>query len=187
MGHDVTIYEQRKNLGGMLRYGIPNYRLPRKILDEEISVLLQDRVKVITEAEVGTFDYEIKDIWADYDAMYLAIGAHIDRKIGIEGENLKGVISAVEMLRDIGDEHFPDFKDKDIVVIGGGNVAMDVARSAMRLGASRVRIAYRRRKVDMTALPEEVEGAIAEGCEVMDLHAPVRIESDEKGCVALLG
>ena len=80
----------------------------------------------------------------------------------------------------------PDFTGLDVVVVGGGNVAMDVARSAVRLGAKTVRIAYRRRKVDMTALPEEVEGAIAEGCEVVDLHAPLRIEKDENGKVAAL-
>lgn len=77
------------------------------------------------------------------------------------------------MLRHIGDDEMPDFTGMDVVVVGGGNVAMDVARSAVRLGAKSVRIAYRRRKVDMTALPEEVEGAIAEGCEVVDLHGPV--------------
>ena len=95
-------------------------------------------------------------------------------------------MSAVEMLRSIGDGEMPDFKDRDIIVIGGGNVAMDVARSAVRLGAKRVRIAYRRRKVDMTALPEEVEGAIAEGCEVLDLHAPLSIEKDGQGKVSAL-
>ncbi len=99
------------------------------------------------------------DLRNEYDAVYIAIGAHIDRKMGIEGEDAEGVISAVEMLRGIGDDEMPDFTGKDIVVIGGGNVAMDVARSAVRLGAKRVRIAYRRRAVDMTAMPEEVEGA----------------------------
>ena len=118
-------------------------------------------IDVITGAVVGEKPYLIQDIRPQYDAVYIAIGAHTDRKIGMEGEDAEGVMSAVEMLRSIGDGDMPDFKDRDIIVIGGGNVAMDVARSAVRLGAKRVRIAYRRRKVDMTALPEEVEGAIA--------------------------
>lgn len=186
MGHKVTIYEKEKQLGGMLRYGIPSYRLPREILDEEIHQLLSVGIDVITGAVVGEKPYLIQDIRPQYDAVYIAIGAHTDRKIGMEGEDAEGVMSAVEMLRSIGDGDMPDFKDRDIIVIGGGNVAMDVARSAVRLGAKRVRIAYRRRKVDMTALPEEVEGAIAEGCEVLDLHAPLSIEKDDQGKVSAL-
>ena len=184
-GHDVTIYEQRKQLGGMLRYGIPSYRLPREILDKEIRGLLDAGIRVVTDVKIGD-DISIGEIRSGCDAMYVAIGAHVDRKIGIEGEDADGVLSAVEMLRGIGDNDMPDFSGLDVVVVGGGNVAMDVARSAVRLGAKTVRIAYRRRKVDMTALPEEVEGAIAEGCEVVDLHAPLRIEKDENGKVAAL-
>ena len=128
----------------------------------------------------------ILELRSQYDAVYIAIGAHTDRKIGIEGEDAEGVVSAVEMLRGIGDDQLPDFTGKDIIVIGGGNVAMDVARSAIRLGAKRLRIAYRRRREDMTAMPEEVEGAIAEGCELVELHAPMRIEKDAGGKVAAL-
>ena len=185
MGHEVTIFEQRKKLGGMLRYGIPNYRLPREILDQEIEHLLSIGIKVKTGVSVGE-DPNIADLRKEYDAVYIAIGAHTDRKMGIEGEDAEGVISAVEMLRGIGDDELPDFTGKDIIVIGGGNVAMDVARSAIRLGAKRLRIAYRRRAVDMTAMQEEVAGAIEEGCELLDLHAPLRIEKDENGKVAAL-
>lgn len=185
MGHDVTILEQRKKLGGMLRYGIPNYRLPREELDREINHLLSLGIKVQTGMTVGEKP-NIMDLRKEYDAVYIAIGAHIDRKIGIEGEDAEGVISAVEMLRGIGDDEMPDFTGKDIIVIGGGNVAMDVARSSVRLGAKRLRIAYRRRAVDMTAMPEEVAGAVEEGCELLDLHAPLRIEKDENGKVAAL-
>ena len=180
MGHEVTIFEQRKKLGGMLRYGIPNYRLPREELYLEINHLLSLGIHVKTEVTVGE-DPNIADLREEYDAVYIAIGAHIDRKIGIEGEEAQGVISAVELLREIGDDEMPDFTGKEIVVIGGGNVAMDVARSAVRLGAKRVRIAYRRRRVDMTAMEEEIEGAIEEGCELLDLHAPLRIEVDDQG------
>lgn len=185
MGHEVTIFEQRKKLGGMLRYGIPNYRLPREELDREINHLLSLGIHVKTEVTVGE-DPNIADLREEYDAVYIAIGAHIDRKIGIEGEEAEGVISAVELLREIGDDEMPDFTGKEIVVIGGGNVAMDVARSAVRLGAKRVRIAYRRRRVDMTAMEEEIEGAIEEGCELLDLHAPLKIEVDENGRAAAL-
>ena len=185
MGHEVTIFEQRKKLGGMLRYGIPNYRLPREELDREINHLLSLGIHVKTEVTVGE-DPNIADLREEYDAVYIAIGAHIDRKIGIEGEEAQGVISAVELLREIGDDEMPDFTGKEIVVIGGGNVAMDVARSAVRLGAKRVRIAYRGRRVDMTALGEEIEGAIEEGCELLDLHAPLRIEVDDQGRAAAL-
>ncbi len=185
MGHDVTIYEQRKKLGGMLRYGIPAYRLPREVLDREINGLLAAGIHVKTEVSIGT-DISVAELRNSYDALYIAIGAHIDRKLGIEGEEAEGVISAVEMLRSIGDDVFPDFSGLDICVIGGGNVAMDVARSAVRCGAKNVKIVYRRRKDDMTALPEEVEGAIADGCDVMELHAPIRINKGPDGKVVSL-
>lgn len=185
MGHKVTIFEQRNKLGGMLRYGIPNYRLPRERLDAEINSILSTGIDVKTGVSVGE-NPTILSLKEQFDAIYIAIGAHTDKTIGIEGEDAKGVISAVEMLRNIGDDIMPDFKDKNVIVIGGGNVAMDVARSSVRLGASKVSIAYRRRKNDMTALKEEVEGAIAEGCEILELHKPERIEVDENGEVAAL-
>lgn len=182
MGHKVTVFEQRKQLGGMLRYGIPNYRLPRKILDAEIASILSTGIEVKKEVSVGK-DISMKELVEGYDATYIAIGAHTDKKLGIEGEDAKGVVSAVEMLRAIGDDELPDYTGKRVVVIGGGNVAMDCARSSVRLGAESVSIVYRRRKADMTALKEEVEGAEAEGCNVLELIAPVKIEKDEEGKV----
>lgn len=181
MGHKVTIFEQRKQLGGMLRYGIPNYRFPRKKLDEEIDSILSTGIEVKKNISVGK-DISVDDITKEYDATYISIGAHADKKIGIEGEDAKsGITSAVEMLRAIGDGDMPDYTGKKVIVIGGGNVAMDVARSSIRLGASKVSIVYRRRKADMTALEEEVEGAEAEGCDVLELMSPVRIKQDEEG------
>lgn len=185
MGHQAIIYEKRKKLGGMLRYGIPNYRLPREKLDQEIQVILNTGVEVHTEVDIGT-DITMCELDAKYDALYLSIGAQTDKKVGIPGEEGNNVISAVTMLRNIGDDIMPDFKGKRVCVIGGGNVAMDVARSAKRLGASQVGIAYRRRKEDMTALPDEVEGALAEGCELLELQAPKRIELDEQQNVTAL-
>ena len=140
MGHKVTIFEQRKQLGGMLRYGIPNYRFPRKKLDEEIDSILSTGIEVKKNISVGK-DISFDDITKD----------------------------------------MPDYTGKKVIVIGGGNVAMDVARSSIRLGASKVSIVYRRRKADMTALEEEVEGAEAEGCDVLELMSPVRIKQDEEG------
>ena len=181
MGHKVTIFEQRKQHGGMLRYGIPNYRFPRKKLDEEIDSILSTGIEVKKNISVGK-DISFDDITKEYDATYISIGAHADKKIGIEGEDAKsGITSAVEMLRAIGDGDMPDYTGKKVIVIGGGNVAMDVARSSIRLGASKVSIVYRRRKADMTALEEEVEGAEAEGCDVLELMSPVRIKQDEEG------
>lgn len=181
MGHKVIIFEQRKQLGGMLRYGIPNYRFPRKKLDEEIDSILSTGIEVKKNISVAK-DISFDDITKEYDATYISIGAHADKKIGIEGEDAKsGITSAVEMLRAIGDGDMPDYTGKKVIVIGGGNVAMDVARSSIRLGASKVSIVYRRRKADMTALEEEVEGAEAEGCDVLELMSPVRIKQDEEG------
>ena len=180
MGHSVTVYEGRKKLGGMLRYGIPNYRFPRALLDAEIDSILSTGIEVHTNVSVGE-DITFDQLQKDYDCLYLSIGAHTDKKTGIPGENSENVISAVEMLRAIGDDLMPDFTGKKVIVIGGGNVAMDVTRSSIRLGAEKVTCVYRRRQKDMTALQEEVEGAIGEGAEIMALAAPVRIEADEEG------
>ena len=180
MGHKVTVYEKQKHLGGMMRYGIPSYRLPRQKLDDEIASILSLGIEVHTEVDVGT-DITFDALKQEYDCLYLSIGAHTDKKTGIEGEDSEGVISAVELLRGIGDDEMPDFTGQNVAVIGGGNVAMDVTRSAIRLGAAKVTCVYRRRQEDMTAQQEEVEGAIAEGAEVLTLHAPLKIEANEAG------
>lgn len=183
MGHSVTVYEKRKQLGGMLRYGIPSYRFPREKLDAEIASILSTGITVHTETDIGT-DISFEQLKQQYDALYIAIGAQTDRKTGMEGEDAENVISAVELLRGIGDDQMPDFTGKQIAVIGGGNVAMDVTRSAVRLNAAKVTCIYRRRQEDMTALPEEVEGALAEGVELLTMMAPKRIAVDEKGQAA---
>ncbi len=179
MGHEVEVFEKRKYLGGMLRYGIPGYRLPRETLQSEIDVLLETGIKITQGVEIGK-DISVEEISDKFDAVYISIGAHTDKKLRIEGEDLPGVISAVQLLGGIGDGEYPDFSGKKVAVIGGGNVAMDAARSSIRLGAESVSIVYRRRQDDMTALPEEVEGAVAEGCELITMMAPVRIEGNGK-------
>lgn len=180
MGHRVAVYEKQAQLGGMMRYGIPSYRLPRQKLDEEIQSILSLGIEVHTDVNVGT-DISFDELKQEYDCLYLSIGAHTDKKTGIEGEESAGVISAVELLRGIGDDEMPNFTGQNVVVIGGGNVAMDVTRSAIRLGADKVTCVYRRRQEDMTAQQEEVEGAIAEGAEILTLQAPLRIEADDSG------
>ncbi len=185
MGHKVTVFEERAKLGGMLRYGIPSYRFPRHLLDAEIDSILSLGIEAHTNTTVGT-DIWVEELQKDYDCLYIAIGAHQDKKVGIPGEDCKNVMSAVEMLRAIGDDVMPDFTGKQVVVIGGGNVAMDVTRSSVRLGAEKVTCVYRRRIEDMTALPDEVTGAMAEGAEIEALMAPVRIEANEDGCAAAL-
>ena len=185
MGHSVTVFEQREKLGGMLRYGIPDYRLPPDVLDHDIDYILAAGVEVKTGVCVGR-EVQVPDLQKDYDAVYVAIGAHADKKLGLEGEDSENVLSAVELLRNCGEGNAPDFTGKRVVVIGGGNVSMDATRTAIRLGAESVTCVYRRRVDDMTALPEEIEDALAEGCQILPLQAPHRIEADENGRVAAL-
>ncbi|MCL1879769.1 MAG: NAD(P)-binding protein [Actinomycetia bacterium] len=176
MGHSTVVYEQCSKLGGMLRYGIPAYRLPRESLDSEIAYLLAPGVEVKTGTSVGK-DITLAALRQEFDAVYLSIGAHAENTLGIDGEAAEGVMSAVQLLRSIGDDEKPDFTAKTVCVVGGGNVAMDVARTALRLGAAKVVIAYRRRRLDMTAQDAEIEAAVAEGCELLELHAPLSIEA----------
>lgn len=185
MGHEVTVYEKHDKLGGMLRYGIPAYRFPREKLDEEIKSILSVGIQVKLGIEIGK-DISLETLKADSDAIYLSIGAQGDKRTGMEGENAIGVMSAVDLLGRIGDGNYPDFSGKKVIVIGGGNVAMDATRTSLRLGASKVSCVYRRRKIDMTAQVEEVDGANEEGAELIQLEAPVRIEVKEDGSVAAL-
>ena len=180
MGHQVTVYEMLPELGGMLRYGIPNYRLPKDRLNEDIQAILDTGVEVKYGLRIGE-DITVQELRASYDAVLITIGASTDKKLGIEGEDAEGVMSAVRFLRDVGKGINPDLTGQEVAIVGGGNVSMDAVRSAVRLGAKKVSILYRRRTADMTALPAEIEGAIAEGVEIRTLRAPSRIETDENG------
>ena len=179
MGHQVTVFEQREQLGGMTRYGIPRYRLPEEYIDRDVNAILSTGVEVHTGVSITKEGYE--DIRKEYDAVYIAIGAHAANTLGIPGEDADNVLSAVEFLRGTGVRKFPDFEGKKIVIVGGGNVAMDCTRTALRLGAADVKCVYRRRRTDMTALDEEIDGAIAEGCDLVTLMAPVSVEKDAEG------
>ena len=184
MGHQVTVYEQRAKLGGMMRYGIPRYRLPNRYLDGDINAILSTGVEVHTNVSIDASGF--RTLREEFDAVYLAIGAHTYKSLGVPGDDAEGVLSAVELLRAMGDGSAPDLKGKRVVIVGGGNVAMDCTRTARRLGAASVKCVYRRRQADMTALAEEVEGAIAEACEMVTMMAPVRVETDGNGKVAAL-
>ena len=186
MGHRVTVFEERAQLGGMLRYGIPAYRFPRERLDEDIrGILNAGTITARCGEAVGA--HEMAEIADTYHAVYVSIGAQTGKSLRIDGVDAEGVVSAVDLLGAIGDGDYPDFTGKRVVVVGGGNVAMDCARTSVRAGADEVSVVYRRRKDDMTALPAEVESAIAEGVEMIVLEAPASIEVDERGhCTALI-
>lgn len=184
MGHAVDVFEMHEKLGGMMRYGIPAYRFPRERLDEDIRAIV-GAGDITVHAGEAIDAAAMAGLAADYDAVYVSIGAHKGKSLRMEGEEAQGVMSAVELLGAIGDGDYPDFAGKRAVVVGGGNVAMDCARTAVRAGAE-VSVVYRRRLEDMTALAAEVESAIAEGVEMLTLEAPVRIEADEQGRVCAL-
>ena len=176
-GYHVTVYEKQEKLGGMLRYGIPSYRLPDEDLDRDINVILSTGIEVHTGVDIGT-DITFDEIRSKFDSVYIAIGAQVVNPLDIPGQDAEGVLSAVQLLGDVGRGEGPDFTGKDVVVVGGGNVAMDATRTARRLGAKSVTCVYRRRLEDMTALREEIDGAMAEGCEITTMMAPVRVHAE---------
>ena len=181
MGHKAVVYEIHDKLGGMLRYGIPNYRFPKDRLDEDLNAILgAGDIEVIYETNVGK-DIPIQKVRDEYDAMFVAIGAQSGKTLRIPGVDASNIYSAVEMLDEIGNGRLPDYTGKKVIVIGGGNVAMDAARSAIRCGAAEVSCIYRRRQKDMTALESEVESAIMEGVMLVTLQSPVEITKHEDG------
>ena len=171
-----------QNWGGMLRYGIPNYRLPKDRLEEDVNSILKTGVQVKYGLKIGQ-DITIQELRKQYDAVLITIGASTDKKLGLEGEEADGVLSAVQFLRNVGKNEIMDLSGKEVAVIGGGNVSMDAVRTAKRLGAKKVSIVYRRRVADMTALPGEIDGAVAEGIELQTLKAPAAIDVNEEGHV----
>ena len=184
MGHEVHVLEMRKQLGGMMRYGIPAYRFPRERLDEDIRAIVSaGNVTVHTECRIDAEG--MRRLSEEYDAVYVAIGAQGGKTLKLEGADAEGVMSAVDLLTKIGDGDYPDFTGKNVVVVGGGNVAMDCARTSVRAGAASVTVAYRRRLEDMTALRAEIDSAMQEGVEMMTLQAPDHIEVEDGCAVAL--
>jgi len=181
-GYQVTIFEAMSVPGGMMRAGIPDFRLPRTILDSQINDVLKLGVELRVNSPIGK-DITIDSLLADgYKAVFAAVGAQKSSKLGVEGEDLQGVLPGIEFIRDVnlsGEEkadssHSLGMTDKRVAVIGAGNAAMDIARSAKRLGAKEVTIVYRRTKREMPADPVEVEDAIKEGVNFVFLTNPKR-------------
>ena len=175
-GYKVTVFEKLPVPGGMMAVGIPDYRLPRDILNAEIENIKRAGVEIKCNQALGR-DFTIDSLMDKdgFKAVVLAIGAHQSRKLGIEGEDLEGVYHGVDFLRDIALGNMPDMTGKRVVVVGGGNVAIDAARSAWRLGASEVHVVYRRTRQDMPAYEEEIEAAEKEGTIFSYLTNPVRV------------
>ncbi|HIC86230.1 MAG TPA: NADPH-dependent glutamate synthase [Desulfobacterales bacterium] len=190
-GHDVTVFEAFHKPGGVLVYGIPEFRLPKEIVFQEVNFLERLGVKVQCNVVVGR-SVTVDELFEEgYDAVFIGVGAGLPWFLNIPGENLIGIYSANEYLTRANLMKaylFPDYdtpiaKGKDVVVLGAGNVAMDAARTAMRLGAERVRIVYRRSRQEMPARSAEIHHAEEEGIEFFLLTAPKRFIGDEQGRV----
>ena len=182
--YTVTVFDRNEQPGGMLRYGIPAFRLERTVLDAEIDVLKELGVKFRCGVEIGK-DLTVQQLRDQgYDAIYLAVGAQQSAKMGIPGEQLQGVWGGIDFLREVNAGARPAIGRK-VVVVGGGNVAMDVARTAARLGAE-VTVAYRRKESDMPADPAEVAEAREEGVQFLFEYKPVEIEGRDGKVSALV-
>ncbi len=174
MGFDVTIYEAGNTAGGMLYWGIPQYRLPKEILDYEIELIRRRGVKIVLNCVIGK-DKTFDELRKENSAVYISAGAHTSRKLGIHGEDKKGVLYGVEFLRQVGlQEEKPFFKGK-VTVIGGGNVAVDVARTALRLGAKKVELISLEQHNEMPAYPDEIEATLKEGITLLNGWGPKKI------------
>jgi NADH-quinone oxidoreductase subunit F len=183
LGHSVTVYDSRPAAGGMLRYALPEYRLPKTALDREIELIERLGVMFQLNVEVGK-DVTLNELGDRYEAVFLAVGTWQEASVRLPGAELTGVIPALPFLEAVSrDEHVPI--GKNVVVIGGGNAAIDSARTARRLGAE-VTIVYRRERKDMPAIPEEIEAAQHEGAKLVYLAAPHRIVGDKDGGVHAL-
>ncbi len=188
LGHDVTIFEALHETGGVLVYGIPEFRLPKAIVKAEVDYIKRLGVKIVTNYVVGMLK-TVDELLEEFDAVFIGTGAGAPIFLGIPGENLNGVYSANEFLTRsnlMKAYLFPEYdtpiiNSKNVAVLGGGNVAMDSARTALRLGAENSYIVYRRSKAEMPARSEEVHHAEEEGVQLILLTAPIEVLGDEKG------
>ncbi|QWV93365.1 NADPH-dependent glutamate synthase [Geomonas oryzisoli] len=193
MGHQVTIFEALHDTGGVLRYGIPEFRLPKEIIDREVAVLAELGVTIECNVIIGK-TLTVAELSEDYDAVFIANGAGLPTMLNIPGENLKGVYAANEFLTRVNlmeagrreDSATPILQRDEVAVIGGGNTAMDCVRTARRLGAKRAMIIYRRGEAEMPARIEEIKHAKEEGVEFIMLTAPLAIVGTEDGWVSAL-
>jgi len=185
LGHQVNIFEAMPKLGGMLRYGIPEYRLPKEVLDWEIQSILDLGIDYHTNVKFG-YDFDLSSLVASgFDAIFMGIGAWKDASLRVEGEDLKGCYTGIDFLsRLAGGETFPI--GRTAAVIGGGNTAIDCTRNLIRLGVEKVYLVYRRTRGEMPANDVEIEAAGHEGVEFLFLAAPVRVKGDDDGNVTHL-
>ena len=177
LGHRVTVYEALSQPGGMMRVGIPNYRLPKDVVNKEIEAIERLGIEIKTNTKIESLDKLLTD---GYDAVFIAIGAHKGAKMKVEGEDTPGVIDCISMLKDVnlGKEVR---LGRRVVVIGGGNSAVDAARTCLRLGAKEVNIIYRRSQQEMPADASEVEETIREGGKIQFLIEPIKIKGGNSG------
>lgn len=183
IGYEVDIYEAEAVAGGVLAFGIPEYRLPSDVLQHEVNTILKEGVHLHLNTTVGK-DIEFRDVRDGHDAVYIATGTQFPQRVNIPGENLKGIIHGVTFLKNVKLYKSINLEGQTVAVIGGGNTAIDSARSALRLGAAKVIVLYRRTAEAMPAYRQEVEEALHEGVEIMELVKPVRFISDKHGSVA---
>jgi NADH-quinone oxidoreductase subunit F len=178
-GHRVTVYEKEKQPGGMLICAIPSYRLPREVLQQEIDSLLNENTELLTDMALGR-DFTIDDLFEKgFDAVYLAMGAHRSRRLGISGEEAKGVLAGIEFLKAY-NLHGQHLANGNVGIVGGGNSAIDAARVAKRQkGVTSVTVFYRRSEAEMPAYREEIDAAREEGIGIRELCAPVAITDRE--------
>lgn len=180
LGHAVTVYDALPEAGGVLRFGIPQYRLPKSILNKEIELIKKLGVKFIFNTRVGK-DVKIKQLEKTFDAIYLSVGAWHDMELNIPNEKAQGVFAGTELLKELSQGKRPKV-GKKVIVIGAGNVAIDVARSLWRLD-KKVIVVYRREKEDMPANKDEITEALAEGIHFKFLSAPEAFLTDKNGCI----
>lgn len=178
IGYDVDVFESEKVAGGVLAFGIPEYRLPMKVLMEEVNLIEREGVNIHLNTAVGK-DVKFDELKRGYDAIFVATGTQIPQRVDISGESLDGVIHGINFLKMINLQE-PFELGETVAVIGGGNTAVDSARSALRMGAKKVSILYRRTRKDMPAYQSEVREAIEEGVELIELMQPVRFVDDGK-------
>jgi NADH-quinone oxidoreductase subunit F len=179
-GHDVTVYDANREAGGMLRYAIPEYRLPKAVLDKEVELIAQMGVEFNFDTNVGT-DITLNDLESQYHAVFISIGTWKENWVYLPGTELKGVLPALLFLEAVAKQERVEFGRK-VAVIGGGNAAIDSARTAARKGADTT-VIYRRERKDMPAIREEVEAAEHEGVKFVFLSSPHRIVGDDDGNV----
>ena len=182
IGYTVDVFESEKIAGGVLAFGIPEYRLPKEVLAHEIELIKEAGVNIILDCEIGK-DVSFEKLKMQYDSIYIATGAQFPQKINIVGENLKGVLHGIDFLKDV-NLHREVKLGQTVAVIGGGNTAIDSARTALRLDAKNVIVLYRRTIDSMPAYESEIHEAIAEGVEIMELVAPVRFLEGKDGKVS---